>query len=79
MQESNDDDCLDHTVKVRVFDSDVRSQLTKLGIPDGSTLQQMERKKRDAIILELRGVNGVIVRQLSRITCISKSVIARVR
>lgn len=79
MQKTNDDQCLDDYVKVRISDSEVRSLLFKLGIPNNSTLQQMKKKKRDAIILELRELNGVSVRQIARITGISKSVVDRVR
>ncbi|MDY0404882.1 transposase [Virgibacillus sp. 179-BFC.A HS] len=79
MQQSNDDQCLDDHVKVRMSDSDVRSYLNDLGFPNGSSLQQMEKEIRNAIILELKGLHGVSIRQLARITGISKSVIDRVR
>lgn len=78
MQVMNDDHCLDDYVW-RVTDNDVRSHLVRLGVPNNSTLQQMEKGKRDAIILELKALHGVTFRQLSRITGISKSVIGRVR
>ncbi|MBP1970237.1 REP element-mobilizing transposase RayT [Virgibacillus natechei] len=79
MQESNDDQCLDDHLKVKTSDSEVRSHLVALGIPNNSILQQMEKKNRDEIISKLKGMNGVSVRQLSRIIGISKSVIDRVR
>ncbi|MFC4024420.1 hypothetical protein ACFOUV_11500 [Oceanobacillus longus] len=41
MQESNDDLCLDDHDKVRIPDSEVRSHLTRLGIPNSSALQQL--------------------------------------
>jgi len=79
MQESNNDQCLDDHVRVRMSDEEVRSHLNKLGFPTSSSLQQMEREIRNAIILELKELDGVSIRQLARIIGISKSVIDRVR
>lgn len=79
MKESNNDQCLDHQVRVRMSDREVREQLHQLGITNSSTLQQMEKDNRDATLAILKEINGVTVRQLSRITGISKSVIQRVR
>ncbi|MDC3418326.1 transposase [Aquibacillus salsiterrae] len=79
IQISTDDHCLDDNVKVRILDSEVRSHLMKLGITTSSELQQLNMEKRNQIILELKKMHGVSVRQLSRITGISKSVIDRVR
>jgi putative transposase len=42
-----------------------------------SKLQQMDKEDRDAILVKLKAVNGVSVRQLSRITGISSSVVQR--
>jgi putative transposase len=78
MQELNDDQCLDDKVKIRIPDSEVREHLQKLGITTSSILQHMEKEKRDATLARLKKLNGVTVRQLSRITGISKSVIDRV-
>jgi putative transposase len=79
MQESNDDQCLDDYVRVKMSDSEVKCYLVTLGVPNSSFLQQMKREERDAIILKLKGLKGVTHRQLSRITGISKSVITRAR
>lgn len=79
MQESNNDQCLDDYAKVRMSDDEVKSYLNKLGFPTSSALQQMEKRIRNAIILELKKLDGVSIRQLARITGISKSVIDRIR
>jgi putative transposase len=79
MNELNDDQCLDDQVKVRMSDSEVREYLRKLGIINSSLLQQMEKGNRDETLVKLKQLNGVTVRQLSRITGISKSVIQRVQ
>lgn len=78
MNESNDDQCLEDIVKVKMSDTEVQQYLHKLGITNSSTLQQMEKEHRDAAIASLKKLNGVTVRQLSRITGISKSVIQRI-
>jgi putative transposase len=79
LHEYSDDRCLDDKVKVRTSDHEVREYLYKIGIPDITALQQMEKDKRDVALTKLKEINGVTVRQLSRITGISKSVIQRVR
>ncbi len=79
MQVTNDDNCLDDFVKIRLPDSAVKSRLVELGISTNSMLQQMEKKDRDKVILQLKELRGVSARQLSRITGIPKSVIDRVR
>ncbi|WP_066388705.1 transposase [Neobacillus mesonae] len=78
MQKSNDDHCLDNVEKIKMSDSEVISHLEKLGFPNTSALQQMEKEQRNQLILQLKGLNGVTIRQLSRITGISKSVIDRI-
>lgn len=79
MQMPNDDQYLDDHIKVKVSDSEVRNYLSQVGIANSSMLQQLDREKRNAIIVELKEWKGVSVRQIARITGISKSVIDRVR
>lgn len=78
MTKSNDDQCLDDHIKIRISDDDVRNYLNKLGIPHSSSLQQMDRVRRDSIILQLKQIDGVSIRQLARVTGVSRSVIQRV-
>ncbi|KMY51908.1 transposase [Peribacillus loiseleuriae] len=79
MQQPNDDQCLEEQAKVRMSDREVREYLYKLGITNISVFQQMDKENRDAILVMLKELNGVTVRQLSRITGVAKSVIHRVR
>jgi putative transposase len=79
MQEVNGDQCLDDYVKVKLSDDEVREHLLEIGVPQSVHLQQMKKLDRDAILIKLRNLNGVSYQQLSRITGISKSVIARAK
>ena len=75
MNEGNEDQFLDN--KIKVYDSDVLDYLNDLGITS-SVLQKMDRNERMAVLAELKEMKGVSIRQISRITGISKSVIARI-
>ncbi len=77
MQQANDDECLDIEVTKRISDQEVREYLTQLGISNTSVLQQMDKPDRDVILAKLKELEGVSIRQLSRITGISRSVIGR--
>jgi putative transposase len=79
MQQPNQDQCLDDDVKVRMSDGEVRDHLNKMGITSSSDLQRFDKEERDRILIMLKELKGVNLRQLSRITGISKSVIQRVR
>ncbi len=77
-KQTNDDVCLDDQEKARVTDREIKEYLLKLGITNGKQLQQMKKGDRDDMLAQLKRINGVSVRQLSRITGISKSVIGRI-
>jgi len=79
MMEENDDQCLDDHVKVKMLDSEVREYLHEYGITSISLLQQMDKADRNDIIAKLKTLRGVSIRQISRVTGISKSVIDRIR
>ena len=64
---------------MRLSDNEVMDYINRLGIVNISILQQLDRDRRDKIIKILKKIEGVTIRQLSRITGISKSVIDRVR
>ncbi|TFJ94162.1 transposase [Lentibacillus salicampi] len=78
MRAANNDEFLEDTPKLKIPDQNVLNRLEKLGIPSRSKIQQMEKGERDALILELKKLNGVTIRQLARVTGISKSVIGRI-
>jgi putative transposase len=77
MEEKNDDQCLEEENKMMMKDSQLREYLIQIGIGHPSTLQQMEKEKRDAILVALKQLEGVSLRQISRVTGISTTVIHR--
>lgn len=74
----NNDKCLDNEEKVRLSDHEVREYFEKVGIWDISKIRQLERDRRNEIIRTMKIIDGVTVRQLSKLTGISKSVIDRI-
>lgn len=78
MQQYNEEQFLDVYIGDKKTDQEVREYLYSLGFHSTSQLQQMEKYKRDEILSMLKTVKGVSIRQLSRVTGISKSVIGRV-
>jgi REP element-mobilizing transposase RayT len=76
--QKNNDMCLEDEEKVRVSDSELRDKFEQLGIINISEFKQIEKNKRNDILKNLKSMEGVTVRQLSRITGISKSVINRI-
>lgn len=69
---------MDLSERVKVSDEEVRDYLRKLGVVNAAMLQHMDREARNYILARLLELEGVSIRQLSRITGIPKSVIARV-
>ena len=51
--------------------------LNELGIKNICQLQQMNKQERDNVIRSIKAEANITVRQLARITGISKSLIAR--
>ena len=62
----------------KVTDSEVSVHFAKLGVSNISDLQKVEKGRRNELIRTLKSMEGITVRQLSRITGISKSVIDRI-
>ncbi|WHY01133.1 transposase [Neobacillus sp. DY30] len=78
MNQLNNDQFLEHQERVRLTDEKVKDFLIHQGIKNISDLQQMEREDRNAVLTRVIQQRGVSIRQLSRITGISKGVIERV-
>lgn len=76
--QNDNDTCLEIDEKVRISDSELRECFFKLGIVNPREMGQLDKSKRDEIIKKLKSINGITIRQLSRMTGISKSVIDRV-
>ncbi len=77
MNEDNDDNCIEYDEFIRLTDAEVREKLYEFGVTNTNELQQFNRDKRNEILKELKGINGVSARQLSRLTGISKSLISK--
>jgi hypothetical protein len=77
MQILSNDLCLEEKVIVRLPDSEVTNYMSELGVSNSSILQQMDKEQRNDILRKLKKLDGVSLRQLSRITGVSKSVIQR--
>ena len=75
--EKNRDECLDYQTRIAKSDEEVMLCLNELGIKSISQLQQMNKTERDTVIRSIKAEDNITVRQLARITGISKSVIAR--
>lgn len=69
---------MDYEEKVRLSDSELRKCFSKLGVYNISEIQHMERDKRNEIIRKIKSLEGVTIRNLARLTGISKSVIDRI-
>ena len=78
MNEYTEDKCLEYEEKYRVSDQEVRSYFAQNDVFNINELKQLEISKRNKIIGYVKSKKGVTIRQLSRITGISKSVIDRI-
>jgi putative transposase len=76
--QNNIDICLEDEDKIRVSDIELRDKFAQLGITNANEFKQLEKRKRDDILKNLKSIEGVTIRQLSRVTGISKSVINRI-
>lgn len=77
MNEFNDNKCLDHDEKKLLLDIEIRKYLSGIGIVNLSELQQMAKSSRDEIIRAIKLMDGASIRQISRTTGLSRSVIYR--
>ena len=74
----NDDKCLDYDDKIQISDNEIKNHIEKLGINSMNELQQLDREKRNEIARKLKAIEGITIRQLSRVTGMSKSMIDRI-
>ncbi|NLC03733.1 MAG: transposase [Tissierellia bacterium] len=77
MEEDNKDQCLDLEGRAYIDDQEIISHLKSLGVPSISHLQQMDLASRNLVIKELKNMEGVPIRQISRVIGLSKSVVGR--
>ncbi|KJS84537.1 MAG: transposase, partial [Peptococcaceae bacterium BICA1-8] len=78
MNRENEDKCLEYEERLRVNDDDIKLHFARLGVVNISDLHQLERSQRNQLIKVMKSMEGVTIRQLSRITGIGKSVIDRI-
>ncbi|CVK20869.1 transposase [Sporomusa sphaeroides] len=76
--ENNTDACLDYAEKVVASDKAVMQCLQAMGLASISQLQQLPKEQRDETLRQMKTIAGTTIRQLARMTGISKSVIDRV-
>ena len=77
--EKNDDNCLDIDEKdFRINDIDAKKIIKGISKCDSATeFQQLEQKKRDEYIKKLKD-KGLSIRQISRLTGISKGIVGKI-
>jgi hypothetical protein len=78
LSEANDDTCLEYEEKLKISDDEVKLIFVKFGIKNIGELHKSEKKKSDELIKKVKDVKGISIRQLARVTGISKSVIGRI-
>jgi len=78
MTEESEEQCMSNEPRIKVSDSQLLDYLRSRGVIENNKLQQMKKEDRDAILTNLKEIKGVSLRQISRVTGISKSVIERV-
>lgn len=76
MNEENDDDCSLLDEYFKLTDAEVINAIYARGINNLSDFQKLEKARRNKFLKELKDIKGVSIRQLSRITGISKSLIS---
>lgn len=62
---------------IKLTDAEVLKKLYDMGIKNISEFQRLEKDRRNSLIKELKMTKGISIRQLSRITGISKNIIER--
>ncbi len=76
--ENNDDQCMEYAAKLNLSDQEVIEFLNELGFVNLSEITRLEKGQRDQVIKKIKNINGVNIRQIARLTGISKSVIDRI-
>ncbi|HAG09845.1 MAG TPA: transposase [Desulfotomaculum sp.] len=76
MKRENQDKCLEDKIKLRKTDNEIKTEIEKLmnGELIGR-LQGMEKAKRNDILRKIKAIEGVSLRQISRITGLSVDIV----
>lgn len=75
INEINDDKCLE--VKNQFTDSELVKYIITMGLDEVGELQSYSKEQRNAFIKTLKSLDGVTIRQVERVTGITRSVISR--
>lgn len=76
MKQDNEDKCLEDELKYRKTDSEVKTEIEKLMSDEPiGRLQGMEITKRNEILRKIKAIDGVSLRQISRVTGVSVDII----
>lgn len=75
--EENEDKCMDYEDSIKLTDKQIIEHINRLGIRNISDLQNMNRDERNDLLKKLKNVEGTSLRQLSRVTGFSKSLIGK--
>ena len=77
MNQENEDSCLELEEYYKLTDKEVMEIIYDMEVESVSELQKLAKAERDNILRQVKGIKGVTLRQLSRITGISKSLIGK--
>ncbi|MCD5324146.1 MULTISPECIES: transposase [Pontibacillus] len=77
MQKENKDHCLEINGSARITDQQLQEQLRNMGIPSSSLIQKLNQVDRDEVLSRIKEIDGVSIRQPSRVTGIPRRVINR--
>ena len=77
MNEMNQDVCLDYKEKHRLTDEEIIKMIREKYKVEQGMFHLMDRKELDAILKHLKSMNGITIRQLVRVTGISKFIIEK--
>lgn len=74
--EENKDRCLEYSENIKIDDNEAREIIKKIiDVKNINEIQSFEKAKRDNIIKNLKLIDGLSIRQLARITGITKRII----
>jgi len=76
MEQKNDDKCLDETENKRIDDKEAKRLLDLQGVPL-TLLGELPKIERDEILHKFKQIEGITIRQISRLTGIATTNIQR--
>ena len=76
MKKDNEDQCLEDKVKYRKTDTEIKIEIEKLMSDEPiGRLQGMEKSRRNEILRKIKEMDGVSLRQISRVTGLSVDIV----